>query len=129
MLGDDDATRAEAAEVERAIALDPNSAQGYVALAEVMNSMAKPAQALSAAAMAIRLDPQNRDLYIGERGFAYTLLGCWKEAIPATKRFLARDANNSWSHAYLAVDYIELGRDDAAPTEAEEVLRLNLSSL
>jgi predicted Zn-dependent protease len=36
--GDDDAAQAEAAEVERLVATDPNSAVGYSALASVLNS-------------------------------------------------------------------------------------------
>jgi len=56
---------------------------------------------------------------------AFTLLGRPKEAIPALKRYLARFPDNFWAHAYLAVDYMELGHNGAARPEAAEALRLD----
>jgi tetratricopeptide (TPR) repeat protein len=47
-IGDDAAARGEAAEVEKAVALAPDSAPGYGALAEVMNATGRPAEALAA---------------------------------------------------------------------------------
>jgi len=126
MSGDDDAARAEGMEVERAAALNPNSAFGYVALAEVMNVLGRSAEALAAVEKAVRLDPGNRDrqpLY--EQAWAYTHLGQWQAAIPLLKRYLARYPNDFWAHALLAIDRIEVGQNDAARTEAAEVLRLN----
>jgi adenylate cyclase len=123
-LGDDAAARAEAAEVERAIATEPNSV-GYMALADTMNSMAKPAEALVALQEAARLDPRNADIYLFEQGRAYSELGRWGESISALKGFLTSRPTFFWAHLWLAIDYIELGHDDAARAEATEVLRLN----
>ncbi len=127
-LGDEDAARAEVAEVERIVALTPNSSFGYVPLSWALNSMGKPAEALVAVNTAIRLDPRKRDFcvcHLRFRGVAYTLLGRWQEAIDAFKRHLTHFPHNFWAHAYLAVDYMELGRDDAARAEAAEVQRLD----
>ncbi len=124
-LGDDDAARAEAAEVERAVALTPASAVGYHVLALTLNKLGKPAEALVAADTAVRLDPPHADLYVAQQGLAYTLLGRSEEAIAAFKLFLARHPNDFRAHADLAVDYMELGRDDAARAEVSEVQRLN----
>ncbi len=74
-LGQEDAARAEAAEVERRVALNPNSPVGYLALANVMNFMAEEAQALVAVEKAIRLDPDHHNGYGLEEGFAYLGLG------------------------------------------------------
>jgi adenylate cyclase len=109
-------------EAERGIALNPNSALGYFWLAEVMNNMARPAEALVAVEKAMRLDPRNRDNYLFEQGFAYTVLGRYEEAIPALKRDLAL-TNNLWDHVLLVRDYTELGQEDAARAEAAEVER------
>jgi len=109
-------------EAERGIALNPNFAFGYWALAQVMNNMARPAEALVAVEKAIRLDPRNRDYYVFEQGAAYTQLGRYEEAIPALKRDLAL-TNNLWDHVILAWDYIELGQEDTARAEAAEVER------
>src|SRR5216684_2137129 len=93
-------------EAKRGIALNPNFAFGYWALAEVMNNMARPAEALVAVEKAMRLDRRNSDRYVLEQGLAYTHLGRSEEAIPALKRDLAL-TNNLWDHVLLAWDYIE----------------------
>jgi adenylate cyclase len=130
-LGDWDAARAEAAEVERAVAHIPNSAVGYLALAEAMNAAGRPTEALVAVERAMRLDPRGayllgrRWIYLFEQGWAYTQLERWEEAIPALKRCLDRHPYHFWSHIFLTVDYIELGHDTAARAEAAEILRLN----
>jgi TolB-like protein/DNA-binding winged helix-turn-helix (wHTH) protein/Tfp pilus assembly protein PilF len=124
-LGQEDAARAEAAEVERRVALNPNSAVGYRALAFVMNNIAEPARALVAVEKAMRLDPGNRDNYLGMEGFAYQGLGRYEDSITAYKRYLALHPDIYFVHLGLAVDYTELGRGDAARAEAAEVLRLN----
>ena len=122
-LGDEDGVRAETMEVERAVALSPDSAQGYWALAEVLNVQDNPAEALAAVDKAIRLDPSSPYLLL-HQGIAYSQLGRWEEAIPILKRHLASNADDYWAHAWLAVDYIEVGHDDAALAEAAEALRV-----
>jgi predicted Zn-dependent protease len=124
-LGDDDAARAEAAEVERVVALTPNSAAGYIPLAWALNSLWKPAEALVAVDSSIRLDHRKCVCHLRFRGIAYTQLGQWQEAIAAFKPYLARFQHDFWAHAYLAIDYMELGHDDAARAEVAEVLRLD----
>jgi tetratricopeptide (TPR) repeat protein len=124
-IGHEDAARAEAAEVERRSALNYNSPLGYLALADVMNNMAEPGQALVAVEKAMRLDLGNRDRYLWEEGWAYQGLGRYEDAITADKGFLALRLDIFWAHLGLAVDDIELGHDDAARAEAAEVLRLN----
>ena len=124
-LGQEDAARAEAAEVERRVALNPDSPMGYLALAIVMNHMAEPAQALVAVGKAMRLDLGNRDRYLSEEGWAYRGLGRYEDSISAYKGFLALHHDIFWAHLALAVDDIELGHDDDARAEAAEALRLN----
>jgi tetratricopeptide (TPR) repeat protein len=51
-------------EAQRAIALDTNSAQGYLWLADILNNQIKPAEALAALDKAMLLDPRNLDNYI-----------------------------------------------------------------
>jgi adenylate cyclase len=125
-LGDEDGARREAAAVERHIAASPNSAGGYLAQAIVLNSLGEPAADLVAVDKGMR-DPHARFNYpwwSQFQGLALTLLGRPKEAIPALKRHLAGYPDNFWAHAYLAVDYMELGRGDAARAEAAEAVRL-----
>ncbi|MBV8362345.1 MAG: tetratricopeptide repeat protein, partial [Deltaproteobacteria bacterium] len=78
---DADGARAETAAIERAIALSPNSALGYMALAQGLSFQGRPAEALIAADKAVRLDPRHGDnlppIYLMYEGSAYTLLGRW----------------------------------------------------
>ena len=128
-IDDADGARAETAAIERAIALSPNSALGYMALAQGLGAQGRPAEALIAADKAVRLDPRNGDnlppIYLMYEGWAYTLLGRWDEAITAIKRHLIRSPNNFWAHTFLAVDYMELSQDDAARAEVAEAQRLD----
>ncbi len=127
-LGDLDAARAEAADVERGLMLDANFAseppRSYDALAEVMNDTGRPAEALAAAEKSNR--PNRVKLaYLSEQGRAYTQLGRWQEAISSLKAYLAAHPREVWPHVDLAVDYIELGQDAAARAEVAKILRLN----
>jgi TolB-like protein/DNA-binding winged helix-turn-helix (wHTH) protein/predicted Zn-dependent protease len=111
-------------EVQRAIALDPNSALGYFFLAEVLNDqIRRPAEALAAVRKAMRLDPRNPDNYLWQQGRAYALLGRWKESIFALKRDLDHE-DNLWAHGWLAFDYSSLGDDDGARAETAEIKRV-----
>jgi tetratricopeptide (TPR) repeat protein len=107
-------------EAKQSIALDPNSTWGYFSEADVMNHLARPADALPAVEKAMRLDPLHRDRYVFEQGWAYTQLGRYQEAIPA---FNPVDPL-FWTHVHLAQDYIELGQEGAARAEATKVERL-----
>jgi adenylate cyclase len=51
-------------------------------------------------------------------------MGRYDEAIPRFKK-LGAHYNNLFVHLYLAVDYIELGREQEARPEAAEILRIN----
>ena len=42
----------------------------------------------------MRLDPRNRDFYLFEVAWAYTLMGRYAEAVPLLKRALARYRDN-----------------------------------
>jgi tetratricopeptide (TPR) repeat protein len=126
-LGQEDAARAEAAEVERRSALNPNYPYGYIALALVMDYMGEPSQALAAVEKAMRFDPRNSDARcLMWEGWIYQGLGRYQDAITAMKRYLLlRPPDIFTAHLGLAIDYTELGQDDAARAEAAEVLRLN----
>jgi adenylate cyclase len=101
--GDDSAVRAQMAEIERAIALSPNSAIGYLVLAMVLNAQGRPAEALIAVDKATLLNPRSRDISLGLQGVAYTLLGRWEEAMRALKRIVARRPDDFSVHTVLAV--------------------------
>jgi TolB-like protein/DNA-binding winged helix-turn-helix (wHTH) protein/Tfp pilus assembly protein PilF len=112
-------------EAERIIALDPNSGQGYEALANILGDSGRPAEAIDFVEKAMRLDPKARDFYLFYEGWIYTQMGKYAEAIPMLKRHLARYPNNLGAHGNLIVDYTELGLEKEAREEAAEVVRIS----
>src|SRR5260370_49425 len=113
------------AEAERTLALDPNSAGGYEALARIMDSTGKSAEAIGLAEKAMRLDPRNREIYLFYEGWSYSQMGRNEEGISILRRHLTRFPNNSSAHALLVVDYTRLGREADARVEGAEILRIS----
>ncbi len=115
-------------EAERAVSLDPNSADAYNTLAWALDNADRPADAIAAADKAMRLDPRRQDQYLIWKGLAYTQMGHYKEAIPVVKQFQASYPNvlgSHFCHLYLIVDYVELGREGEARSEAADFLRFS----
>jgi adenylate cyclase len=113
------------AELERAIAFNPNDALGYAWLAEVLSRMGRPEEALRMVEQALRRKPFAADLHLDSVGTTYSLAGRPEEAIAPLQRFLARYPNFLGAHLTLAAVYSELGKEAEAQAEAAEVLRLN----
>jgi TolB-like protein/Flp pilus assembly protein TadD len=113
------------AEMERTVALDPNEAENYAGLAEVLSRVGRADEALRAAEQALRLKPLVVDLHLDTVGIAYALAGRYAEALAPLQQFLARYPDILGAHLTLAAVYSELGKEAEARAEAAEVLRLN----
>ena len=113
------------AELEQAVALGPNEARCYAALAETLSRVGRIEDALEAAAQALRLKPNFVDDHFAGVGTAYYLSGRPEQAIALLKRHLTRYPNILSAHLTLAAVYSELGREAEARAEAIEVLRIN----
>jgi tetratricopeptide (TPR) repeat protein len=113
------------AEMERAIALDPNEAFSYALLAETLSRVGKPEEAVAMAEQALRRKPIAADLHLNSVGDAYYLAGRPEEAIAPLKQYLSRYPNILGAHLNLAAAYSELGWEAEAQAEAAEVLRIN----
>jgi adenylate cyclase len=113
------------ADGERAVAINPNYAQGYHALADALNVSDKPEDAVPAAQKAMRLDPAHADFFGYDLGMAYVEMGRYEVAIPILKRHLAAYPNMLTGHLGLAVAYVELGRHEDAQTQAAEIMRFS----
>jgi adenylate cyclase len=113
------------ADSEHAIAVDPNYTFGYVWLAEALTKSGRPADGIACTEKVMRLDPRNRDQYVLVVGLAYFAMGRYKESVSAYKQSLVRWGKSPGPHLGLAVDYVELGRDEEARAETAEVLRFN----
>ena len=113
------------AELERAIALDPNYASSYASLAETLSRVGRPEEAVAMVEQALRRKPFIPDVHLGNVGAAYDLAGQPAEAVAPLKRYLSRYPNILGAHLTLAAVYSELGQAAEARAEAAEVLRLN----
>ena len=58
-------------------------------------------------------------------GFAKTLLGKWKEALPSLRKSIEANPNNAWSNFYLSACLVDLGRLDEARTAVGAGLAVN----
>ena len=123
LQGEGKLDRAEA-EVRRAIALDPNSADIRARAADILNYR-KPNEAIVELEQAMRLNPRYPPVYLAILGVAYGKLGRYQDAIDAHKKALVGDPNLIWSRFELAMIYRALGREDEAGTEEEEARRLS----
>ncbi len=113
------------AEVERAIAFDPNDADSYVALAHILSFTERRKEAIGLMEKAMRLNPHYPAFYLFTLGFAYCETGRSEEAIAAQKRALTRNPDLLWAHVCLAACSGSLGQEEKARAEVAEILRLN----
>lgn len=113
------------AEVERAIALDPEEAESYALLAQMLSRLGKTEEAVAMLEQALRRKPLMADGTLLHTGVTYYLTGRLEEAIPPLQQLLARYPNKLGFHLLLAAVYSELGKETESQTEAAEVLRLN----
>jgi len=113
------------AEGKRAVSLDPNSAMSHTFLAESLNFAGKPDEAIGYAEKAIRLDPNYppyMSLHLGE---SYCHLRQYEPCISYLQDSLARNPNFLPARRWLAVAYVELGREKEARAEVAEIMRIS----
>jgi adenylate cyclase len=113
------------ADAERAVDINPNYAQGYQALADVLLIYGKPEAAIPAAQKAMRLDPTGKDLHSMSIGLAYVEMGRYEDAVPILRQSLTTCPNIMVGYLFLIKAYVHLGRDEDARAEAAEVMRMS----
>jgi len=114
------------AELERALALDPNFADVYAELAHTLTYAGRPEEAIGIVRKAMRLNPNPPHLYyVWILGRAYHLTKQYEEAIPLLQRVVTRYPDYVPAHADLVIIYSELGRKGEAQAEVAELLRIN----
>jgi TolB-like protein/DNA-binding winged helix-turn-helix (wHTH) protein len=113
------------ADGRRAIAINPNYAFGYQALADAFSNDAKPEEAFHAAEKAMCLDPEGVDFYAYQLGNSYVQRGLYSKAIPILQQHLGASHNSLVGLVALVIAYTELGRDHDARAEAAEIMRIS----
>ncbi|MDR3747283.1 MAG: protein kinase [Acidobacteriota bacterium] len=113
------------ADAEQAIALDPNSAAGYLALANVQIKYDFNWQGAEASLnKAAVLEPGRADL-LGYRAELQEMLGNLKEAIELQKQAIALDPLQAGAYLVLSNQLYEAGRYEEANGALQKALELN----
>jgi TolB-like protein/class 3 adenylate cyclase len=109
------------AEAERAIALDPNDAVGYTAMAGALIYSGKPEEAVDFVNKAMRLDPHNIANYLYTLGLAYFGMEQFQEAVSFFERaFKLNPEIGLVQRAYIAAAYVHLGQEEKAMAELDK---------
>jgi adenylate cyclase len=102
-------------EAKRAIAGDPNDADGYVALAAVFSFSGKPREALELLDRAMRLNPHYPSHYLYQFGLSQFGMQRLEDAAASLQRALTLSHDDYWSQRLLLAIYGLLGhRADAS---------------
>jgi adenylate cyclase len=108
-----------------ALTLNPNGADGYCWLCEILTFAGKPEEAIPNGEMAIRLDPFARSAYFHILAMAYREAGRYEESVGACQEAIKRQPSNVFARLILAATYMRIGREREARAEAAEVMRIN----
>jgi tetratricopeptide (TPR) repeat protein len=99
----------------RSIAIDPNDADGYVAVAGALSMAGEPEEALRMVQAAMRLNPHYPASYLYTLGLAQFTSGNITDAASTFERATMMNSADRWSSRFLLASYGLLGRtEDAA---------------
>jgi TolB-like protein/class 3 adenylate cyclase len=103
------------AEGGKAIGIDPNNADSYVALAGALSLAGNSGEALQLVRKAMRLNPHYPPSYLYELGLAEFGTGNFRAAAEALEQATGLNPQDRWSYRLLLAAYGHLGREaDAA---------------
>ncbi len=109
------------AEAQKAIAADPNDADGYVALASALSLSGRPAEALEAVEKGMRLNPHFPSSYAYQRGLALFGQKRLDESAASLERALELNRDDYWSQRLLLAVYGLQGRSADADRLTHEI--------
>jgi adenylate cyclase len=115
------------ADADKLIALAPESADSYALMAVIFNCVGRPGEAIEMVEKAMQLNPSIPAWYLSTLATAYAISGRPTEAVAKYKRVFDRNPSHGDkfnAHLSLAILYVELGQEEDARTEAEEILKL-----
>ncbi|MFQ5922035.1 MAG: tetratricopeptide repeat protein [Anaerolineales bacterium] len=97
----------------QAIELSPTNSTAYRALANLLASLGREAEAEELMMRGLEQNPNNPGFYIDAAGF-YMEIGETREAIPLLERVIEMEPENGWSYVDLARAYADVGDHDRA---------------
>ena len=102
------------AEIDRAIALEPNAADNYVSKAWILTLSGRAEEAEKNVRLAMRLNPSYRANYLRSLGRAQFHQGQYAEAAQTLERAVERQPDYAYNYTLLAATYGYLDRTDEA---------------
>jgi adenylate cyclase len=112
------------AEIERAVAMDPNDPELYAWMSEILWLMGKTSEAIESANMGLRLDPNNPATYLRQLGRTYLPDGDLEESMQVLERAKRINPELSGSVALnQSIVYGIEGRNEEARTAYEIFLK------
>jgi TolB-like protein/class 3 adenylate cyclase/Flp pilus assembly protein TadD len=109
------------AEAERAVALDPNDADSYMALAGALSLAGRPDEARQLVERAMRLNPHYPPSYLYQLGVAQFGTERFEKAAASLERATALNPDDRWSFRLLLATYGFLDRREEAAGVLETV--------
>ena len=113
------------AEGRRAVALDPNYADGYMLLSHILIYAGEAEEGVEIAIEGMPLDPDSMYHTLMHLADGQRLLGQYEEAIEDLKRSVELRPDFVPGYVWLASTYGNMGRQAEAEAAAAQVLRLN----
>jgi tetratricopeptide (TPR) repeat protein len=108
------------AEGGKAIGVDPNDADSYVALAGALSLAGNSDEALQLVQKAMRLNPHFPPFYLYELGLAQFGIGDFRNAAASLEKATALNSEDRWSYRLLLATYGHLGRE----ADAERIIEV-----
>jgi TolB-like protein/cytochrome c-type biogenesis protein CcmH/NrfG len=109
------------AEAQRALALDPNDANSYLAMAYALVYAGRPKEAVDFVQRAMRLDPHYPAYHLYVLGLAHFVMEEFDAAVPLFKRAVKLNPENYVPLIPLAAAYAHLGREQKAAATLEKL--------
>ena len=109
------------AEAQRAIALDPNDADSYVALAAALSLAGKATEALGWVERAMRLNPHYPPYYLYQLGLAQFGMKELEKTVTTLETATTLNPDDRWSYRLLLATYGLLGRAEDAKSALKAI--------
>lgn len=94
--------------LEEAVELDPNQANAFNTLNQLLNEMGNYASALQAVNQALKIDPSN-PIFLNNRGYTYLMMDSTRLAIADINASLVRDPENMWAFRNKGIYFLKTG--------------------
>ena len=108
-------------EAQRAVTLDPNDADSFIALAGALSLAGRAEEALDWVERAMRLNPHYPPFYLYQLGMAQFVMGQFEDAAVSLEKATALNPDDRWSYRLLLSTYGLLGRIEDATRALHEI--------